>query len=187
MSVSYTLNGKAVDELPGIGQKVALDPDTKAALNSFLQANLENPEYRKFIAGGSGSTPDDESEAEPRSAARKRLEKLKAQATPEIVPFEFDGETYHIRRLHYQGLIDLALSVARDGDNVLQAGEAGGVRAVTTAVLLACVCNEDGTPFFEYSDVAAYLEEPAAASFVSALFLQCNMENPDILNTLKKT
>lgn len=178
--VSVRMNGKPLEFIPSgvISDGSQFSAEQKTEMAAFLRT------FKPASAQAIGGT---ESAEKAQSAARKRLEKLKAQAQPEIVPFEYEGETVHIRHLNYQGLIDLALSVGRDGHNVLTINDESGVRSVTVAVLLACVCNEDGSPFFEYSDVMAYLDAPAAAGFVSALFMQCNIENPDILSTLKKT
>lgn len=140
---------------------------------------------RAARAEGKPVPPLPESEI-AQSAAKKRLEKLKAQRKPIIEPFEYEGETFYIRRLHYQNLIDLALSISRDGHNVLNIHDESGVLAVTTAVLLACVCSEDESAYFEESDIEEYLTAPDEAALVSALFMACNEANPDILSTLKK-
>lgn len=192
MATMFTLNGREVDSLPGIGEKVQLDADTKAALLGYIEKNKNDPAYQAFIA-------DDERERldgmvagveTPRSAARKRLDALKAKHGATVRPFEFDGETYHIKELEYHGIVALALSVSRDGYNVLNINDEGGVMAVTKAVLRACVCDGDGEAYFEYSETAddleEYLKSPAATALISALFQQCCAENPDIFNTAKK-
>lgn len=192
MATTFTLNGREVDSLPGIAQKVALDDDTKAALLGYIEKHKDDPAYQAFIADDERARLDGmvDGVESPHSAARQRLEKLKAKHGATVVPFEFGGETYHIKELEYHGIVALALSVSRDGYNVLNINDEGGVMAVTKAVLRACVCDGDGETYFEYSktadDLAEYLKSPAATALVSALFQKCCAVNPDIFSTAKK-
>jgi hypothetical protein len=119
--------------------------------------------------------------------AQVRLEKLRLQSGPVVVTFDYEGETFYVKRLNYNDLIELALSVTRDGYNVLSISDEGGVRSVTIAVLSCCVCDEQGERYFSREEVEQYLDEPAASALVSALFAKCNQINPDIFGTLKKT
>jgi len=175
--VTVRVNGQAVEEIPSgvMSDGTQFSTERKVELAAWL---------RDFKPVASHSIHESDN---PQSAAKKRLEKLKAQRKPAILPFEYEGETFYIKRLSYQNLIDLALSISRDGHNVLNIHDESGVLAVTTAVLVACVCNADESAYFEHEDIEEYLNTPDDAALVSALFMACNEANPDILSTLKKT
>jgi len=159
----------------------------KAVLPEKQLKDLPIGEIKRRAAKAEGKPPPPPSEPEvAQSAAKKRLDKLRAQRKPIIEPFEYESEIFYIKRLSYQNLIDLALSISRDGHNVLNIHDESGVLAVTTAVLLTCVCNEDESAYFEPDDIGEYLNTPDDAALVSALFMACNEANPDILSTLKK-
>lgn len=47
---TFTFNGKEVDSLPGVEQKVQLDPKIQEGLLKFFEENANNPEYQAFMA-----------------------------------------------------------------------------------------------------------------------------------------
>lgn len=120
------------------------------------------------------------------SAAEKLLEKLKKQAGETFEPFTYNGEKYFIKCLNYGELVELALQVARDGHDVLNIQNGGGLNAVTRAVLLGTVYRTESERFFSYESVTAFMDEPAAASLVSALFERSIARNPGIFSIPKK-
>lgn len=160
----------------------------KAQLNEGQLKNLPASEIAKIAARAEGK-PDPEPTQEEKavSAAQARLKRRREMPFDELVPVEVDGEKLAIRRLNYTGLGEVALSVQRDGLNVLNIGDNDGVRSVTRAVLLLCVATEDGEPFFTYQDVNEFMDKPSEVTFISQLFVLCNEVNPDLNRTLKKT
>lgn len=121
------------------------------------------------------------------SSARKRLDASKKQEKPILTPFNFEGETVWIRRLSYEDLITVALSIKRNGHNALNITNEGGAVAAWRISLLHIVANEDGTNYFEYEDACEFLSDATQASFVSALAVEIVRINPDLFATLKKT
>ena len=121
------------------------------------------------------------------SAARVRLEKLKAQRKPIVELFEYEGEVFYIRRLNYQDLIMLSLSAQRDRYNALNIDEGQSALSSSVVILSRCVCNEDGTPYFNDGDIEDYFASPDDAGLLTALAMRCIEANPDILATLKKS
>lgn len=160
----------------------------KAKLTEGQLKNLPASEIAKIAARAEGK-PDPEPTVEQKavSAAQARRQRLKDMDVPELVPYTFEGEELAIRRLNYRGLGQVALSVQRDGMNVLNIGEEEGIASVTRAVLLACVATKEGEPYFTYQDVNEYMEDANQASFVAQTFVACNEVNPDLNRTLKKT
>lgn len=172
----------------------------KAKVSAEQLKNLPAAEVAKIAARAEGK-PDPEPTQEEKavSAAQARLQHLRALGGDVLIPVDIDGETLYIRRLNYQGLIELALSVTRDGYNVLNIEDEGGVISTTVAVLLNCVTNADDKPFFTYLDLwnplykkgfpdaePGFLQEPTATAFITSLVRACYTHNPDILSTLKK-
>jgi|GEM_PF-5476085 len=121
------------------------------------------------------------------SAARARLNRLAKQKKPVYISCEVDGEEVKIKRLSQQDLIDMALSLARDGHNVLQITDNNGARAVQIAVMVNCVYDKDEQKYFSVDDAEECMDSSDCTVFVSQLFAQCVSVNPDILTTLKKT
>lgn len=121
------------------------------------------------------------------SAARKRLNELKKQRG-ESKPLEVkvNDETFFIKRFSYNEVKEVALSLYRDGFDVLQLQDEDGVTAVTEAVLKAGVVTQSGGEFFTVEDLQDYFSDPHEIDVVSELFQAVLELNPTILGSLKK-
>lgn len=162
-----------------------------AVLSDQELDNLPLSEVRRRKARADGVAPEplsaEMAAAEAnQSAAKKRMNALKSQRLPVLVPFGFEGETFYIKRLSYEDLVTVALTITRDGHNAVNITDEEGALSAWVAILLHAVANEDGTPYFEYDDVREYLSEPGEAALVSALTEECVRVNPDLFATLKK-
>lgn len=133
-------------------------------------------------------TPLEEAEEALVTSAAERLARLKKRRNkPEWVPFNCAGEDVLIKSLTLHEQVELALSVARDGVNVLQITDEVGANAVNIAIIVACVYDAPGKRSFTKEDAEIYAASPDATEFMG-LLLQRSLEiNDTILTTLKKT
>lgn len=150
------------------------------------QSELENmPAYKAKLVSSDDTDNIYEKEA---AAAVARLERLKLKNINPLFPFEIDDETVYIKVLTYKELAELTEDIVRDARGTLNLSDdtSGGVK-VSKIVLLRCVCNQDGTPYFTIPLLEEYFDEPSATGFIGNIFVQALSHNPDILNTVKKT
>ena len=175
-----------VESLPSdmISTGEQFSEEERTNIAAALAKTLSNPLYRAGVGIEERERLDAMVSGE--SGAAKRLNARKAQKQPVVLPFEFEGETFWIRRLSYEDLVTVAVSISRDGHNVLNITDEEGAVSAWVAILLHAVVNEDNSPYFEYDDVRDYFSDPDQASLISALNAECVRVNPDLFSTLKK-
>lgn len=183
----FTVNGAEVAALPeGVGQKVALDDETKAALSGFLAKNKDNPEYQAFISGEDKDRLDKLAETGEYSEAQKLLQERRKQRHESRIKCEIEGMSFWFRKVSYNHSVEVALMVQRDGHNILNIRSGEGVESVTSAILCEVVCKEDGSPFFNPRDAEDYMAEEGEAELVSALLEKCLEVNPNLIKVPPK-
>lgn len=124
-----------------------------------------------------------------KSTARERLERLKAQRGDIIEPVTIEGETWFIKRLSWDGLIEISSLVA-------QLGRAPShttlMRDNIIAMLARCVVTDNSAeaqPYFELDftpdgnptgTAVEFADEPMAAIAVNELFDHCVRLSPHL-------
>jgi hypothetical protein len=128
-----------------------------------------------------------------KSAARKRLEKLRAQRGAVIEPLTIGGEEWFVKRLNWPQLVEVNLLVSRLGLAPSQPGGAEArIRNNLIAILASCVVSDASGEAAYFSlefdaignptgEAVEYADEPTAFSLVNALFDEAVRLNPDLL------
>ncbi len=137
----------------------------------------------------------DDTIAVAHSNAKKNLEALLDNSLPALEPFLWtDSRTgneiqFYIKRLGSIDIAEISLSINRDASGALQlyAPDSSPAAMVQQIIIKACVCEENGQPFFVTEDLKAFYNRPELVEMFLDLFIACDQVNPCILNTLKKT
>lgn len=118
-----------------------------------------------------------------KSAARERLEKLRASRGGLIEARTIEGEEWFIKRLSWPEITRVKLAIPRDAQGVLNLSKEDHLRGVTAAMLATAVATsaEDATPYFTNAEAVEWVDEPSAIGLVSALFNAVCEVNPDVL------
>lgn len=124
-------------------------------------------------------------DAQVRNAARDAFNELLKRPANQLVKVTIEGIDFYIKRLSHREFVEYTLSVMRDVDGTLDLTNTTNTNA--QHVLLSCVCEEDGTPFFEHKDMDLVFNNFKLTELVERLLLAVYENNPCMMNSLKKT
>lgn len=124
-------------------------------------------------------------DAKVRSSARKAFDNLLNTKETKLVKVTVNSIDFYIKRLSYTDFVEHTLNIMREADGVLNLAESSN--ATGKHVLLSCVCEADGTPFFTHEDADKYFDDYRLTELINELLLHVYNVNPCLLNSLKKT
>lgn len=166
-----------------------MEPDTKGRIT--FEINGDKITFR--TPDGEESTFDDpqvkyDTEQREKSAAQRRIDRLKARRGDCIQEHRLDGEVWYIKLLSWPELSRVGVMMKRNPDGSLGLGEESALEALTVAMLEVCVVSgtDDPAPYFTHREACEYVNEPEAKYEIARLFNLITELNPDILPSKKK-
>lgn len=124
-------------------------------------------------------------DAKVRSNARRAFDELLNSKETQLQKVTVEGIDFYIKKLSYTDFVEHTLNIMREADGVLNLAESSN--ATGKHVLLSCVCESDGTPFFTHDDADKYFNDYRLTELINELLLHVYNANPCLLNSLKKT
>ena len=161
---TFTVNGKPVDSLPGIGERVTLDPKIQAGLIDYIEANKNDPGWQRFIAGDGIAKRDPAPDDPSLSPAARRYARIAAKrnAPPRenIKRVEIDGEEWHIRAWDAGTINKYEMSVSRNAAGKIMVGDEDKMYSWLAALLHCGVVQgpDDYRPMFTLVEAREWAE-----------------------------
>jgi len=98
-----------------------------------------------------------------------------------------EGIEFYIKRITFPELVQIAINVSRSTEGASQLTAEQASCCLARVVILECVKEADGSPFFTAEDADKYFETPEFTNLIAGLFASCNQVNPCILKMLKQS